>query len=322
MRRGMSSSATPHDDLRNLIETVPPLPCAPVEAIEAASADASLGGLSTHLARVATAQGRATPRMTQPLVAVFAGAHAVAGEGASAHARARVDALTRGISPLRGIAAEAGAAFKIYEFGIEHPCADMCEGPSLTPRETAAAFAFGMEVVAEGADVIALGSVGAGTSAAAAAIACALYGGASADWASGPNGSDVQAALSANAKALGDPLETLSAFGGRDLAGLAGAITAARYQNIPVILDGFATCAAAAVLYAVAPDSLAHCIAGHRSAEFAQHALLDRLGLSPVVDFGIGVGDGTGAALALGSLKSAAAGLAISTTAPSATASS
>ena len=103
----------------------------------------------------------------------------------------------------------------------------------------------------------------------------------------------------------------LRRFGGRDIAGLVGAILAARHQRIPVLLDGFVVCAAAAVLHKIDPGAIDHCYAGHISAEPAHGALLDRLGLSPLLDMGIGVGDGTGAGLAMGQLKAAASAAAL-----------
>ena len=107
---------------------------------------------------------------------------------------------------------------------------------------------------------------------------------------------------------LNSPLDVLRCFGGRDIAGIVGAIVAARHQGIPVLLDGYVTCAAAAVLHAVNPKALDHCIAAHITTEPAHGALLDRIGMKPVLDFGIGIGDGSGAALTLGALKAATEG--------------
>ena len=311
---------TPHEDLRELVVGVPALDAAHAEGVrEKLSAFPGppnpLGRLADRLEWLAMCQKRSEPRIDRPLVALFAGAHAVSGEAATAVAQERVLGVTQGSAPVRGIATGLGAAFKVYEFGLEMPSADMREGPSLSERDTAAAFAFGMEVVAEGADVIALGSLGTGAVAAAAAIVRGLYGGSADYWAKGEGEvgrnrvEDVERAAVANRDAMGDPLSTLSAFGGRDIAGLAGAILAARYQSIPIVLDGFVTCAAAAVLHAINPDSIAHCLAGHVTGEFAQAAIIDRIGLEPLHDFGVGVGDGTGAALALTTLRAACAAL-------------
>jgi len=91
---------------------------------------------------------------------------------------------------------------------------------------------------------------------------------------------------------------------------MVGAILAARHQAIPVILDGYVVCAAAAVLHEIHPDAISHCMAGHVTAEPAHRALLERLGLTPMLDMGIGIGDGTGAAFALGALRSTCQALA------------
>ena len=98
-------------------------------------------------------------------------------------------------------------------------------------------------------------------------------------------------------------------FGGREIAGLVGAILAARHQRIPVLLDGYVSCTAAAILHSIDSSTLDHCIASHISAEPAHDALLSRLGVTPVVDLDINIGDGTGGAMALAILKAATAGL-------------
>ncbi len=107
--------------------------------------------------------------------------------------------------------------------------------------------------------------------------------------------------------AAGDPLEILRRLGGREIAAVAGAILAARIERVPVILDGYVVCAAAAVVDALDPTALDHCIAGHRSAEGAHQAVLDRLGKRPLLDLGLRLGEATGAALAVGIVKAALA---------------
>ena len=106
-----------------------------------------------------------------------------------------------------------------------------------------------------------------------------------------------------------DRLEVLRIFGGREIAGLVGAILAARHQRIPIFLDGYVSCSAAAILHAIDPSSIDHCIASHLSAEPAHDAVLSRLGLTPVVDLDINIGDETGGGLALAVWKAAGAGL-------------
>lgn len=310
----------PFDDVRNLANTVPARN-SDIYTDLMKRADGlgrglnPLGSLASPLARIASVQGQASPRLTRSLVSVFTGSHGTMAE-APQHVAARVANLSNGSAAVRGAAQAAGAAFKVYEFGNDYPSDDYREGPSLSERDCAGAIAFGMEVVAEGADVIVLGNAGFGSATAAAAIARGLYGGAADYWAGGSGDKAktridaVAQGAKANSELLSDPLGVLRAFGGRDIAGTVGAILACAHQHIPVILDGYVVCAAAAIIHALNPDAVAHCLAGHVTAEPAHRALLDRMDLDPVLDLGINIGDGTGGTLALSLLQSASAGLA------------
>lgn len=272
-----------------------------------------LGRNANYAKWLASWQGK-TPSVDRPLIAVFAGSHNVAkhmfGEDVIPKAKKRVKSLTEGAAGVRGISASLQAAFKVFELGLEYPSADFTTEPSLSEKDCAAAIAFGMEVVAEGADIIVLGNAGFGSATAAAGIALGLYGGTAEYWAGGDGEvaasriKAVQMGVATHKELLSDPLEVLRCFGGRDIAGLVGAILAARHQAIPIILDGYVVCAAAAVLHKLDPDAIAHCMAGHVTSEPAHRALLDRIGLSPMHDMEIGIGDGTGAAFALGTLRS------------------
>jgi nicotinate-nucleotide--dimethylbenzimidazole phosphoribosyltransferase len=174
-----------------------------------------------------------------------------------------------------------------------------------------------MEAVAGGTDLLAVGEMGIGNTTVAAAIYAALYGGAPADWVGRGTGVDeagyarkvaaVEGALARHAGHLGDPLEVLRRLGGRDIAAVAGAILAARLQRIPVVLDGYVATAAAAVLHALDPSALDHCVAGHLSAEGAHQEVLERLGKIPLLALGMRLGEASGAALATALIRAAAA---------------
>lgn len=310
-------SARPFDDIRDLIAKMPALDKGAVEAVrktlsENKRALLPLGRTSSYLEWLAGWQGK-SPSIHRPLIAVFAGTHGVSAQIFDTDivrgAQLRVKSMTEGAAGVRGIAASLESAFKVYELGLEYPCADFTQEASLSEKDCAAAMAFGMEVVAEGADIIALGNVGYGAATAAAGITLGLYGGAAEYWAGGVSAKSRIEAVETGARLhkeqMGDPLEVLRCFGGRDIAGMVGAILAARHQSIPIILDGYVVCAAAAVLHKLNPDAVSHCMAGHVSTEPAHHALLDRLELVPLLDLGIGIGDGTGAGFALGTLRSA-----------------
>lgn len=312
------SEPRPFDDILDLIEKMPAQDVGSIKSVNDKFDNLScpklpIGSLETSVKWLAGWQGKATPSVDRPLIAVFAGTHGVAtdviGKESVQAAKQRILGLTQGSAAVRGISGSLNAAFKVYEMGVEHPCHDIRNAMSLTERECAASIAFGMEVVAEGADIIALGNAGFGSATAAAAMARGLYGGRAAYWAGGEGDMATRRVAAAEAAGhfhrenLTTPLDVLKCFGGRDIAGTVGAIIAARHQSIPVILDGFVVCAAAAVLHKINPDSISHCIAGHLSSEPAHGALLDRIGKVPLLDLKIGVGDGTGAAFALGGLR-------------------
>ena len=102
-------------------------------------------------------------------------------------------------------------------------------------------------------------------------------------------------------------MQVLRCLGGREIAAMAGATLAARRHRIPVILDGFIACSAAAVLAKAVPGALDHCVAGHLSAEGAHGRLLEQLGKEPLLSLGLRLGEGSGAALAIGVVKGAVA---------------
>lgn len=310
----------PFDDVRALIKGVPKLNQEKADAIKARfmpdkDAMSSIGELSKRVAWLAACQSTDQPQIERPLAAVFVASHGVAesviGMDSASGALERVKLLSEGPSGVRALAAEAGAAFKIFELGTEVPSADMRTDAALSEKDCAAAIAFGMEVVAESADIIILGNAGFGSATAAAAIARGLYGGQTEYWAGGQGDmakrriDAVNVATRFHSSYLSDPLEVLRRLGGRDIAGMVGAILAARHQHIPVLLDGYVSCAAAAVLHRVNPDAISHCSAAHISAEPAHGAILDRLGKLPILDLRIGVGDGSGGLLALPLLQGA-----------------
>lgn len=317
-------TADPFDDIRDLVAAMPAPDNKAVEAARAIMSSQAerlhpFGNMSQSLEWLAGWQGR-MPAIDRPLIAVFAGTHGVSSQILDTDiivaASQRVKSLTEGTAAIRGIAASLGSAFKVYELGVEHPSENFTQAPSLSVKDCAAAIAFGMEVVAEGADIIALGSAGFGAATAAAGIMRGIYGGTSEYWADGTSDTAkariaaVESGARLHQDKLNDPLHVLRCFGGRDIAGMVGAILAARHQSIPVILDGYVVCSAAAVLHRLNPDAISHCIAGHVTSEPAHQAVLDRIELSPLLDLGIGIGDGTGAGFAMGMLRSAGQGFA------------
>ena len=214
------------------------------------------------------------------------------------------------------ICGHLGLGLKVFELALDIPTGDISVEPALDEAACAATIAFGMEAI-HGTDLLALGEMGIGNTTVAAAVYAALYGGEVQHWVGRGTGVDdagyarkvsvVEEALALNRDHLGDPLEVLRRLGGREVAAMVGAILAARIERVPVILDGYVVCAAAAILHAMDPAALDHCVAGHRSAEGAHGDVLARLGKVALLDLGMRLGEGSGAALAAGIVRSALA---------------
>jgi nicotinate-nucleotide--dimethylbenzimidazole phosphoribosyltransferase len=283
----------------------------------------SLGRLEELAEWLAAWQGRAQPRIERPRVAVFAGTHGVARRGVSAYppevTQQMVKNFLNGGAAINQLAGAIDADLRIYELDLEHPTEDFTQGPAMSEARTANAMAYGMMAAEPGIDVLCLGEMGIANTTVAATLCAALFGGTGADWA-GP-GTGVQgAALGNKIKvidealarhreeiAVRDPLSLLAAVGGEEFAAIAGAIIAARMGHIPVLLDGYACTAAAAVLFAADRRALDHCRVAHRSAEPGHTRLLETIGQRPLLDMDMRLGEASGAALAVPILKAAAA---------------
>ena len=220
------------------------------------------------------------------------------------------------VRPSNQICKTHDLGLKVFDLALELPTKDISEEPAMDERTCAATMAYGMEAVAGGVDLLCIGEMGIGNTTIAAAIYYALFGGTAADWVGPGTGHDaagvalkakvIEQAIALHKDHLRDPLEVLRRLGGREFAAMAGAILAARSQRVPVIVDGFVAGAAAAVLYVADPSALDHCIFGHVSAEPAHQRALDAMGKSALLNLGMRLGEGTGAALAAGIVKAAA----------------
>jgi nicotinate-nucleotide--dimethylbenzimidazole phosphoribosyltransferase len=198
---------------------------------------------------------------------------------------------------------------------LDLPTEDFTAQPALDEKSAVATMAFGMEAISGGTDLLILGEMGIGNTTAAAAIYAALYGGGGARWAGRGTGVNddalarkilvIDTALALHGPWLSDPLEVLRRLGGREIAAICGAIIAARLQRIPVVLDGYAVTAAAAILHALDPASIDHCVAGHLSAEGAHREVLVRLNKVPLLALDMRLGEATGGALAASIIKAA-----------------
>lgn len=318
-------SGLPFDDIRDLLSRMPGPDEAAVAAVRAREAEltkpaGSLGRLEQIVEWVAAWSANAKPRVDRPLVAIFATAHGVTKQGVSAFPdsvnRQMLENFAAGGAAINQLCIANDIGLKVFDLAIDVPTPDISTEDAMDEPGCAATIAFGMEAIV-GADLLCLGEMGIGNTTVAAAVHHALYGGEASDWVGPGTGLDpegmkrkaevVSRAVARAGGPGGDPLEILRKVGGREIAAIAGAILAARLQRIPVLLDGYVVTAAAAVLHALDPSALDHCIAAHRSAEPAHGRVLDRIGKRPLLDLGMRLGEASGAALACGIVRNALA---------------
>lgn len=272
----------------------------------------SLGRLEDVAVFMAGWQGNPLPRLDRGSAVVFAGNHGIVARGVSAFPASvtaqMVANFEHGGAAINALSRAAGLDLKIVSLDLDHPTADFTQGPAMSEDACLAALNAGAAAVADAPDLVVLGEMGIGNSTTAAALCLASVGGSAKDWVGPGTGVDdegiarkvatVEAGVARHRNALTTPFEILRRLGGRELAAIAGAVVGARTAGVPVMLDGFICCAAVAPLAAACPDILAHCLAGHVSAEPGHRRLLQQWGLDPLLSLGMRLGEGSGAATA------------------------
>lgn len=279
----------------------------------------SLGRLEELVEFLARWQGKGSPTLASPMVAIFAGNHGVTKQGVSAFpsevTAQMVANFTNGGAAISQLCALHEINLRVFELALELPTGDITEEAAMDDQSCAATIAYGMEAIAGSPDLLCIGEMGIGNTTVAAAVCAALFGGSGEDWVGRGTGVDnaglerksaaVDKALARHQGDLDHPLKVMARLGGRELAGMLGAIIAARHRNIPVIVDGFVATAAAAVAFAVNPAALDHCIFAHVSAENAHQRALTAMGKEPLLNLGMRLGEGSGAALGAVMVKTA-----------------
>lgn len=281
----------------------------------------ALGELEELAVWLAGWHGTLTPTVEKVQVIVFAGNHGVTSKGVSPYpmdvTAQMVANFQTGGAAINAMAEVFHYALSVVPLDLDRPTADISEAPAMTVAECLEALNEGAAAVKPSVDLLVLGEMGIGNTTVASALAAATFGGSGADWAGPGTGLDeagvnrkaevIDAALELHRADCTTAFETLRRLGGRELAALAGAVVQARLSRFPVMLDGFVSTAATAPLIRIRGDALAHCLAGHVSAERGHRRLLEALGLRPILDLDMRLGEGTGAALAAQILKAAAA---------------
>jgi len=281
----------------------------------------SLGRLEQLAAWLARWQGWALPRLDRVTIAVFAANHGVAVRGVSAYPQAvtaqMVANFSTGGAAINQLAKAAGAELAVVPLDLDRPTGDITVEPAMTEDEFLDAVDRGWRTVPPNSDLLAVGEMGIANTTVAAALCAAFFDGGAARWVGRGTGVDdtglarkreaVEAALRCHQKVFGDPLAVAAALGGRELAAILGAVLAARLHSIPVLLDGFVATAAVVPLVRLDRRALDHCSAAHVSAEHGHRHLLRELGLDPLLDLGMRLGEASGAATAVQILRAALA---------------
>jgi nicotinate-nucleotide--dimethylbenzimidazole phosphoribosyltransferase len=314
------------DTLRAALRDLPAPDVAAVAAAQARNGQltkppGALGRLEDLALWMAGWQGTDRPHVARPQVIIFAGNHGITARGVSAFPAAvtaqMVANFRAGGAAINQLAKAFGARMDVHALRLDEPTADFTARPAMTEDALLEAVTTGWQAVDPQADLLVTGEMGIGNTTSAAALAHAICGGAPADWVGRGTGvDDAGLAIKAQVVAEGvarhpaartDGIEALRCLGGRELAAMAGAILRARHLRIPVLLDGFICTAAAACLEAAQPGALDHCLAAHVSAESGHAPLLAHLGKDPILSLGLRLGEGSGAALAIGILQGAVA---------------
>jgi nicotinate-nucleotide--dimethylbenzimidazole phosphoribosyltransferase len=281
----------------------------------------SLGRLEEIALFFAGWQGTARPVIENARAVIFAGNHGITVHGVSAFPTsvtvAMVDNFRHGGGAINALAQAAGMDVEIVALDLDRPTADFTVDAAMDEADCLTALSAGAAAVDPGLHLLVVGEMGIGNSTAAAALCARSFGGSATDWVGPGTGVDqagidrkvsvVDRALAHHAGAAPTPFEILRRLGGREIAAIAGAVVQARHLGIPVVLDGFISCAAVAPLATCVPAITDHLIAGHRSAEPGHHRLLERLHLRPLLSLDMRLGEGSGAALAVSIIRGALA---------------
>jgi nicotinate-nucleotide--dimethylbenzimidazole phosphoribosyltransferase len=294
----------------------------------------ALGRLETLALQLALVQQREQPRLEAPQLVVFAADHGIAAQGVSAYPQAvtaqMVLNMLAGGAAVSVLARQHGLALTVVDCGVKHDfapqpglvvakvchgSADSTQGPALTAAQCELALAHGAALLrALPGNVLLLGEMGIANTSPAALLMARLTGLPLRDCVGRGTGLDdaglahkttvLQVALARHAD-VSTPREVLAALGGSEIATMVGAVLQAAAERRVVVVDGFITTAAVAVAAAIEPGVLAACVFAHGSAENGHARWLRALGVTPLLDLGLRLGEGSGAALAWPLLKSA-----------------
>ena len=332
------------ESLSEIIEKIGPLDKAAMAGAKArqktlTKPEGSLGRLEELSIQLAGIQGKCLPRIKEKAIITMAADHGVVAEGVSAYPQdvtpQMVYNFLGGGAGVNVIARQVGARLLIVDMGVAAKLApnpqllsrkvapgtrNMAIGPAMSEEEAKQAIETGIEVamaeVSKGLDIIGTGDMGIGNTTSSSAICAVMTGKPVAEVTGRGTGiadkqlehkiGVIERAIAINKPEPAKPLEVLAKVGGLEIGGITGVILAAAAHRIPVVIDGFISGAAALIAAALAPGVKDFLIAGHVSIEPGHRLLLEHLGLKPLLDLGMRLGEGTGAALGISLAETAA----------------
>ncbi len=296
----------------------------------------SLGRLEDIAIQLATLQGRPQPALEQVQIVVFAADHGIAGAGVSAFPQAvtaqMIANMAAGGAAISVLAREIGAGIELVNLGTVAPVpadprirqaviaaatANLSEAPAMSSAQLAQAFAEGAAAVqrarSAGAELFIAGEMGIGNTSSATALTCALLGLPVAQLVGPGTGLDrggierkqalIEQALALHRDQLADPISTLEHLGGFEIAAMAGAYVACAQQRLPMLIDGFISTAAALFASRICLGAADWMLLAHASAEPGHRLMIEAIGLSPLLDLRMRLGEGSGAAAAVPLLR-------------------
>jgi nicotinate-nucleotide--dimethylbenzimidazole phosphoribosyltransferase len=299
----------------------------------------ALGRLETMSIQLAGIQGRPVPVIEHKAVAVMAADHGVVAEGVSAYPAEVTPAMVlnfaAGGAAINVLSRHVGARVAVTDVGVNADLsgapgvrhkkvrmgtANMAQGPAMTRAEAVQAIEVGIELVQEelgkGLDIIATGEMGIGNTTAASAVIAALTGEPVARVTGRGTGITTEAlpakiaviekALAANRPDASDPLDVLAKVGGLEIAAMAGVFLGGAANRVPVVMDGFISAAAALVAVRLCHECVDYILPSHVSIEVGHQIVFNELGLTPLFDLQMRLGEGTGAALSMSIIEAAA----------------
>jgi nicotinate-nucleotide--dimethylbenzimidazole phosphoribosyltransferase len=332
------------DQLDRTIAAIGPLDTDAMRAAEARQMQLTkppkaLGRLETLSIQLAGIQGKAQPRIEHKAIAVMAADHGVTAEGVSAFPAEVTPAMVlnfaAGGAAINVLGRQVGARVAVTDVGVNADLAgaagvrhkkvrmgtaNMAQGPAMTRDECLRAIAVGIELVDEelaaGLDIIATGEMGIGNTTATSAVIAALTGEPAAKVTGRGTGitkealpakiAVIEKALAVNAPDKTDPVDVLAKVGGLEIAAMTGVFLAGAAHRVPVVMDGFISAAAALAAVRLCHECVDYILPSHVSIEIGHQVVLEELGLIPLFDLQMRLGEGTGAALSMSIIEAAA----------------